>query len=200
MPHGQASEGASPHSGRRFLVWGECKNLRNIALLGAAWWTLVGCATVVNGTNQDYQVNRTPEGATVTFTSGDSCVTPCEIELRCKDDQRADVSLDGYKSECVLIQSRFCGSTFGNVILGGGIGAVVDGTNGSSNRLYPRPLHVRLVENGAEGEAVLLDEDGEVRATVAEHNAEVRVEVAKTIGVELAGLTGAEAAETVAEG
>ncbi|WP_169053530.1 PEGA domain-containing protein [Alteraurantiacibacter aquimixticola] len=168
--------------------------LKNAALLGVAAWALAGCATVINGTNQEYQVNSTPEGATVSFTSGDTCVTPCEIELRRKDDQRVDISLDGYRSEYVLVQSRLGGSTFGNAILGGGIGAVVDGTNGASNRLYPRPLNIQLVEEGSDEEAVLLDEEGEVRSTVDAHNGEVRDDVAKTIGVDLAGLSAGEEA------
>ena len=71
---------------------------------------------------------------------------------------------------------------------GGGIGAVIDGSNGASNRLYPRPLIVKLAPVGSDDEAVLLDKDGNVVMTVQEHNDSVRADVAKTIGAELAGL------------
>ncbi len=163
--------------------------ITNIVLLGAAACALGGCATVVNGTSQEYVISSTPEGATVRFTNGQTCTTPCTLEMRRKDDQRADFTLAGHQSEYVLVQSRLGGSTFGNILLGGGIGAVVDGSNGASNRLYPSPLNVRLVPNGSTEDAVLVNEDGEVIATVDAHNDEVRVDVAKTIGADLAGLT-----------
>ena len=147
-----------------------------------------GCATVLNGTNVDYTTETKPEGATARFTSGQECTTPCELEMRRKDDQRVDLYAEGYKPTYVLIQSKLGGSTFGNILAGGGIGAVVDGSNGASNRLYPRPLIVKLAPVGSNEEAVLLDEDGNVTMTVKEHNDSVRADVAKTIGAELAGL------------
>ena len=147
-----------------------------------------GCATVLNGTNVDYTTETKPEGATARFTSGQECTTPCELEMRRKDAQRVDLYAEGYKPTYVLIQSKLGGSTFGNILAGGGIGAVVDGSNGASNRLYPRPLIVKLAPVGSNEEAVLLDEDGNVTMTVKEHNDSVRADVAKTIGAELAGL------------
>ena len=77
----------------------------------------------------------------------------------------------------------------GNIILGGGIGAAVDGGNGASNVLYPRPLMVKLAPLGSGEPALLLDKDGEVISTVDEHNDKVREDVAKTIGNDLAEYT-----------
>ncbi len=147
-----------------------------------------GCATVLNGTNVDYTAETRPEGAQAKFTNGQECKTPCTLELKRKTDQRVDLYADGYKPTYVLIQSKLGGGSFGNILLGGGIGAVVDGTNGSSNRLYPRPLIVRLAKEGTNDEAVLLDTKGNVVSTVEAHNDSVRVDVAKTIGAKLAGL------------
>lgn len=149
---------------------------------------LGGCATVMNGTNVDYTTDSRPDGATVKFTNGASCTTPCALELRRKDDLRADITLAGHKPTYVLIQSKLGGSTFGNILLGGGVGAIVDGSNGASNRLYPRPLIVKLAPVGSDEEAVLLDEKGNVVSTVEAHNDAIRVDVAKTIGPKLAGL------------
>lgn len=147
-----------------------------------------GCATVLNGTNVDYTTETRPEGARAKFTNGQECKTPCTLELKRKTDQRVDLYAEGYKPTYVLIQSKLGGGSFGNLLLGGGIGAVVDGTNGSSNRLYPRPLIVRLAKQGTNDEAVLLDDKGNVVSTVDAHNDSVRVDVAKTIGSKLAGL------------
>ncbi|MFL0357598.1 PEGA domain-containing protein [Erythrobacter sp. GH1-10] len=167
------------------------KKLGSVALAALLASASGGCATVLNGTNVDYSTETRPEGATATFTSGQECITPCELEMKRKNDQRVDLYAEGYKPTYVLIQSKLGGSTFGNILAGGGIGAVVDGSNGASNRLYPRPLIVQLAEEGTDEEAVLLDKDGNVTMTVKEHNDSVRVDVAKTIGAELAGLEAA---------
>jgi len=164
-------------------------NKKVLAALAAAMaFATSGCATVLNGTNVDYSTETRPDGATAKFTSGQECKTPCKLEMKRKTDQRVDLTADGYKPTYVLIQSKLGGSAFGNILLGGGIGAVVDGTNGSSNRLYPRPLIVRMAKEGTDDEAVLLDEKGNVVMTVKAHNDSVRVDVAKTIGPKLAGL------------
>lgn len=102
------------------------------------------------------------------------------------------MTLSGYKPTYVLIQSKLAGSAFGNILLGGGVGAIVDGSNGASNRLYPRPLIVKLAPEGSSDGAVLLDKDGNVVKTVKAHNDSVRADVAKTVGPRLAGLEGTD--------
>jgi hypothetical protein len=164
------------------------KNRILAALAAVSALATGGCATVLNGTSVDYTTETRPDGATAKFTSGQECKTPCTLEMKRKSDQRVDLYAAGYKPAYVLIQSKLAGSAFGNILLGGGIGAVVDGTNGSSNRLYPRPLIVQLAKEGTDDEAVLLDEKGNVVSTVKAHNDSVRVDVAKTIGPKLAGL------------
>lgn len=157
-------------------------------MIAATGIGLSGCATVINGTNVGYESNSQPEGATVHFSDGKTCTTPCTLELRRKDDLRADITMPGYKPTYVLIQSKLGGAGFGNIIAGGIVGGIVDGSNGASNRLYPRPLIVRLVPEGSNEEPVLLDKDGKVMSTVRAHNDKVRVDVAKTLGPKLAGL------------
>ncbi|MES2698052.1 MAG: translation initiation factor 2 [Pseudomonadota bacterium] len=151
--------------------------LKLIALAGVAALSLGGCATVVNGVHQDLSFASDPDGAVVAMSTGQTCTTPCEYSLRRGHDLRVDFTKAGYKPEFVYVQSRLAGSTFGNIILGGGIGAVVDGSNGSSNRLYPNPVSIRLVREGSAEQAVLLDEDGAVISTVAEYNASVEADV-----------------------
>lgn len=151
---------------------------------------LGGCATVINGTSQGYKFQSDPGGAQVNTTSGVSCVTPCEMELKRGTDFRADVSRDGYKPVYVLVQSRTGGAAVGNLLLGGLIGGVVDSANGASNHLYPNPLSLRMVQVGATGETMLLDKKGEDISTLAAHNDKVRSDVAETIGVVAAGEVG----------
>lgn len=166
---------------------------RSTAIICALLATNVaGCATVLNGTKTSYSASSQPEGASVRFSNGVTCTTPCSPKFRRKDDYRADITLAGHKPTYVLIQSKLGGSTFGNILLGGGVGAIVDGSNGASNRLYPSPLIVRLAPLGSAEGAVLLDAKGKVVKTVRAHNDAVRSDVAKTIGPRLAGLEGGD--------
>jgi hypothetical protein len=166
--------------------------VKKISVLVAAAFAanLAGCATVMNGPHTPYTTDSRPGGASVKFSNGELCTTPCKLEFRRKDDVRADISLPGYKPTYILIQSKLGGASFGNILLGGGVGAIVDGSNGSSNRLYPNPLIVKLAAEGSSDGAVLLDKDGNAVKTVKEHNDSVRSDVAKTVGPRLAGLEG----------
>lgn len=146
-----------------------------------------GCATVLNGTSQDVDFRSDPDGAVVAISTGQTCTTPCTFSMKRGHDLRVDFERDGYKPEYVYVQSRLGGSTFGNILAGGGIGAVVDGSNGASNHLYPEPVYIRLVPVGSDGEAMLLDKDGKDIGTVAAHNAEVGEDVRK--GIANQGLT-----------
>lgn len=149
---------------------------------------LSGCATIMHGANQTFELGSEPQGATVKLSNGATCVTPCKFDLPRRHDLRVDFSLTGFRSVYVLVQSKMSGATFGNLLAGGIIGAVVDSSNGASNKLSPNPLNVRLVADGQSGQEVLIDKKDKQAATVEEHNNKVRVDVAKTIGPDAAGL------------
>jgi hypothetical protein len=163
-------------------------NIRNLAMVSLVGFTLSGCATVMNGANQDMVIDTEPQGAIAKLTTGFTCTTPCKVELPRKHDLRVDLSREGYRPTYVLVQSKLGGSAFGNILAGGLVGAVVDGSSGASNKLSPSPVSVRLVPLGAAGEELLLDKKGQEAGTVAAHNDKVRLDVAKTIGAEAAGL------------
>lgn len=165
---------------------------KSLVLAVVAGTSLGGCATVINGTNVDYLTETDPDGANIVFLNGLKCTSPCKLELRRGSDTRVDIKKPGYEPVYVLVQSRLAGSTFGNIILGGGIGAAVDGSNGASNTLFPRPLKVRLAPAGSGQPAMLLDKDGKEIMTVDEHNDKVRADVAKTIGADSAGMAASE--------
>jgi hypothetical protein len=152
----------------------------------------------MNGTSQPVAFKSDPDGAVVKLVSGQSCTTPCEYQLKRGHDSMVTYALDGYQPVKVYIQSRTGGATFGNILAGGIIGGVVDGTNGASNHLYPDPVYVRLVADGATGEPVLLDKKGAVISTVAEYNAKVEADVLK--GLEKQGLYASGQAGVVVSG
>lgn len=147
---------------------------------------MAGCATVMNGTNQPVGFQSDPNGATVKLISGLSCTTPCEYQMKRGNDSMVTFTRAGYKPVEVYIQSRTGGAALGNILAGGIIGGVVDGSNGASNHLYPDPVYVRMVAEGSAGEPVLLDGKGAVISTVAAYNAKVAADVLQ--GLEKQGL------------
>jgi hypothetical protein len=152
-----------------------------LAALSLASIQLGGCATILNGTSQDVEFKTEPAGAVVNILTGQNCTTPCKIEMRRGDDSRVDITMPGFKPVSVYLHSKLGGSTFGNIILGGGIGAAVDGSNGASNTLDLNPVYVRLVAVGSSEEPTLLDKKGKAISTVAEFNAKVEKDVLKGI-------------------
>ena len=167
-------------------------SLKGAALVAATSLALGGCATVINGTSQDVKFQSDPGGAEVRLTGGQSCTTPCEVSLKRRSDLRADFAKPGYKPAYVLIQSKTGGAMAGNLLLGGIIGGAVDAANGASNHLSPSPVNLKLAADGSTAEAMLIGNKGAMTA-LADHNDKVRLDVAKTIGTEAAGISAAPA-------
>src|SRR5262245_8880304 len=95
------------------------------------------CATVIRGTKQDFTIHSEPSGARGSLSTGQSCVTPCELVLPRKHDFDVTVTMDGYHPGTAHVTSGWSAggtTTFiaGNVILGGLIGMGVDAANGAT--------------------------------------------------------------------
>lgn len=117
-----------------------------------------GCATVTRGTQQKFAIISEPPGADVSMTTGMVCKTPCHLKLRRKDEFVATITKAGYKPAQVSVESKMHGgggaALAGNVLAGGIIGGVIDGTNGSLRDLEPNPLMVTLVPDTVPGPVV----------------------------------------------
>ena len=115
---------------------------------------LAGCATVTRGTRQTFKIESTPTAAKVELSNGETCVTPCVLKLKRRPGFTATFTKDGYETKTVKVDSEIHGGGVaagaGNVLVGGIIGGIVDGSNGSLNSLSPNPLQVTLQPaNGA---------------------------------------------------
>jgi hypothetical protein len=124
---------------------------------------LPACATVTRGTSQKFAIVSTPAQADVALSTGQTCVTPCKLKLKRKHGFTATFNKPGYETLRAEVKSKFSGggaaAGAGNLLAGGVIGAVVDGTNGSMNNLVPNPLQVTLVPLAGEaGTAPATDE------------------------------------------
>ncbi|MEO8141826.1 MAG: hypothetical protein ABI617_04125 [Sphingomicrobium sp.] len=117
--------------------------------LAAAVVSLSACATVTRGTSQKFEIMTMPTAADVKLSTGQTCTSPCKLKLKRRPGFTATVSKGGYQTQDVIVESKVKGGGVvagaGNLILGGVIGGIVDGTNGSLYSLTPDPLNVTLV-------------------------------------------------------
>lgn len=131
------------------------KRYISICGLAAVSMLLPACATITRGTSQKYVIQSEPSEAQVALSTGQKCTTPCKLKLKRKHGFTATVSKSGYETQQAQVKSKFSGggaaAGAGNILAGGVIGAVVDGTNGSLNNLTPNPLKVTLVPTGEAG-------------------------------------------------
>ncbi|MDM7944250.1 MAG: hypothetical protein QUV35_16640 [Hydrogenophaga sp.] len=122
------------------------------AILVAGALALTGCASVINDVTHPMKVEtKTPSGALVVgadckltndygvvqVKSGDTAQvrrSSKDLDIVCKDPANPDAVAKAI--------SRANGGMFGNIILGGGIGAIIDHNKGTA---YSYPIWVQMV-------------------------------------------------------
>jgi len=110
---------------------------------------LSGCATLTRGSSEPYTVISDPPGAEVTFSSGESCVTPCTVDMKRKTAFNVSVKKMGYLPVDVAVESQTCDegmvATAGNLILVGSlVWFGVDQVTGATRELTPNPCQITL--------------------------------------------------------
>lgn len=103
-----------------------------------------GCATIINGTTQKIPISSVPTGAKVTVDQSTGYTTPTVLDLSRKRNHTLQVSLGGYNTEVITLQSVMSGAVMGNLVLGGLIGWGVDAASGAQKRLVPESIHITL--------------------------------------------------------
>ena len=131
--------------------------------------SLSACATVTKGSNDTVKMTSQPSEARVVFDDTTlkyqpkSCITPCEIELNRKRTYNATVSKSGYEDFVVVMVPKVSTSggtaMAGNLLIGGIIGAGVDGLTGAMKDLTNNNLDVILAPTG--GVSYAMDKDGQ---------------------------------------
>lgn len=122
------------------------------ALLSIAIIALTGCASITGTTNQSVSVQaKEPTGVAVV---GATCelankkgkwfvTTPGSVGIsRSNDDMQVNCTKDGYAPGSQGVVSVTKGTMVGNIIFGGGIGAIVDHNTGAA---YEYPASVQIV-------------------------------------------------------
>lgn len=112
-------------------------------------FNLHGCATIVSGTTQTINVNSSPAGATVKAEPGGiKTTTPGKLVLkRSTGPYKITFSLDQYEPYSATLITETNGWAWGNLLFGGIIGVIVDGSTGAATKLSPDTLNVTLVKS-----------------------------------------------------
>lgn len=111
---------------------------------------LSGCASIIDGTSQQITVNTNPPSAKCNFIRegfpiASIAETPGSVLIKkTKHDMTIKCSKDGYQDASYFNKSGAEGSTFGNIVLGGGIGWAIDSAAGADNK-YDDMVNITLV-------------------------------------------------------
>ena len=102
-----------------------------------------GCATIIEGNDQNVYFDSEPSGAKCSITrEGDGLLypeftTPLSLPIERDKDQLVVIcNKDGYKETTTFVDSNVEKWTAGNLILGGPLGVGIDAASGALNK-YP---------------------------------------------------------------
>lgn len=115
-----------------------------------ASFCLSGCGTITQGTSQNITITSTPPGGHCDLNRKGEHVatldkTPGTVKVdKTKNDIMLTCNLPGYQEASVNLESGYGAGTFGNIILGGGIGWAVDSATGADNK-YPSTANIQFV-------------------------------------------------------
>jgi hypothetical protein len=137
---------------RRANLFNASSSLARFPIMMVCSLLTVGCASVTGTTNQNVSVQaREPSGKEV---KGASCeltnnkgkwflTTPGSVGIhRSNDELQVTCTRDDLEPGRLAVVSGTKGSMWGNIILGGGIGAIIDHNNGTA---YEYPSFIQVV-------------------------------------------------------
>ncbi len=109
---------------------------------------LYGCATIMNRTKQTVFLQSDPPGATAIIDSATRVQTPASVKLKRGKDHTITFEKLGYETANVLIDHEMSGWVWGNILIGGLIGLVIDFGSGGAYKLDPDTVSVTLKPAG----------------------------------------------------
>lgn len=109
-----------------------------------------GCAAIAGGgTSQPIDIDSAPSGAHFIVKSSSGIqmaegTTPQTVRLPRKNEYQVDFSMDGYKTQSVSLIKSTNGWVWGNLVIGGIVGFVIDFATGAAYKLEPAIVKISL--------------------------------------------------------
>lgn len=119
------------------------QNLFLFGILSVAVLGFSGCATIMDGDKQTISIISEPSGATAQVDSH-KITTPGQITLKRGKSYTVTFSKEGYETTTSKIRCTIAPWFWGNLLLGGIPGMIVDGVTGAYGQLSPETVHVKL--------------------------------------------------------
>ncbi len=114
---------------------------------------LTNCASIIDGTTQEIVINTNPTDACCVLNRQGVSIgtveqTPGGVTIqKTKEDITVVCDKEGYQTATHLSNSGIQGSTWGNIVLGGGVGWAIDSARGADN-YYETPVNITLLPEG----------------------------------------------------
>ncbi len=119
---------------------------QNLFLFGILVVTVCGfsgCATIIDGNKQTIAITSEPPGA-VAQVGSHRITTPGQVTLKRGKSYSVTLSKEGYETGTSKIRCSIAPWFWGNILLGGLPGMIVDGISGAYGELAPEAVHVKL--------------------------------------------------------
>jgi hypothetical protein len=132
-----------------------------------------GCSTVFRGSSETIAFSSEPSNAVIRLSTGQSCRTPCSLDVSRKGEIFATLTKDGYKEfETALPASidgaALAGYTTFNLVMLPGVNDLVDYNTRANYSRKPNPLHVELlVEDSLKAYPSVIPEDAPSAMTLS---------------------------------
>ena len=109
---------------------------------------LQSCASIITGSTDAVTINTLPQGASFHTNAGHSGVTPVEITVSDEIDLHITITKPGFLDTAAVVKSRMSGWVFGNILIGGIVGLIIDFATGNW-RTHDSSITVTLQPVGA---------------------------------------------------
>ena len=120
-------------------------------LIIAGCLAMSGCAAMFNGRKQEVPISSTPLGVTVKTAHGESCTTPCVLELRRKKANVLVFEKDGYDTQSFVMEKTISPPILADFLFFWP-GLLVSLPMGSQWDLKPKSVNVTMAEVTAKAE------------------------------------------------
>lgn len=103
-----------------------------------------GCATVTKGSYQQISIVSNPGNALVKVDGIDKGETPIVIKMKRSKSHTVQLNKEGFQVYEAGIKSVGSAAIWGNILLGGIVGLIVDLISGASHNLEPGSIDAQL--------------------------------------------------------